>query len=156
MKKLIAELSIACTLTIGAIFASATGALANDILVIDAFARASATPNPMSGAAYISVQNNSAEADRLVAISAVGVGSIMLHETVMTGDVSKMNETAAQNIPPQGALTMKPGGLHLMLMEMEKPLRKGESLTVVLTFEKAGALEVVVPIASVGAVSADN
>jgi periplasmic copper chaperone A len=156
MKKLIAELTIATALTIGAIFASATGALANDITVIDAFARASATPNPMSGAAYISVKNNGGEADQLLRITAEGVGSIMLHETKMSDDMSSMMETDLPEIAANSTLTMAPGGLHLMLMGLEKPLKKGENLKLVLTFEKFGPLEVSVPIGSVGALQPDS
>lgn len=60
MRRTFVEVAVAISLTLAAIFASATGVNASGVMVMDAFARASATPTAASGAAYISLMNHGA------------------------------------------------------------------------------------------------
>jgi copper(I)-binding protein len=48
-----------------------------------------------------------------------------------------------------GTLEMKPGGYHIMLMGLKAPLKTGEEIEITLTFEKAGALTLKVPVGEV-------
>ena len=58
---------------------------------------------------------------------------------------------ASLDLPPGQAVTLKPGGEHIMLMGLNGPLREGQSFPLTLTFEKAGAREVTVAIEKPGA-----
>ena len=69
MRKLTLEIAAAAALTLGAILASATGVSASDVLVKDAYARASATPVAKAGAVYVSITNQGTSADRLPAVA---------------------------------------------------------------------------------------
>ena len=60
----------------------------------------------------------------------------------------KMRPAGPMEIPPGIALELEPGGLHVMLMGLQAPLVEGESFALTLTFERAGAVEVTVPIRS--------
>jgi periplasmic copper chaperone A len=104
--KLLIEFIIAFALTLGAIIASASGAHASDISVLQAFARASATPTATSAAAYISVQNLSPIADHLTGIAAEGATMVMLHETRDADGVSMMTDIASAEIAANGAFIM--------------------------------------------------
>lgn len=153
MPRIVFELSLAVALTLAAILASVTGANANDLMASGAFARASATPAATSGAAYVTIINNGAAADRLVAVTTPAAASAMLHTTVMAGDVMKMEPVEAVEIPPGGSLEMKPGGSHVMLMGLNAPLVQGGTIELTFSFKTAGDLKVMVPVGSVAAVA---
>ena len=130
------------------ILASATTALASDILVMEAYARASAAPNASSGAAYVSLKNQGA-ADRLLSITTPQAEMAHLHETKSTGDVMSMEMVDTIDLAAGASVEMKPGGLHIMLTGLKAPLRKGEKFLLELTFEKAGKLAVEALVGSV-------
>ncbi|MCR9123060.1 MAG: copper chaperone PCu(A)C [Phyllobacteriaceae bacterium] len=126
----------------------ATGtALAHDYsvgdLVIDhPVARATPANAPVSGG-YMTIRNNGEEADRLVAGTADFAGKVEIHEMVMDGDVMKMREIEGGiEIPAGGEVVLKPGGLHVMFMQLEQQLEEGAELPATLTFEKAGDVTV--------------
>ena len=75
MRRILLELATAIALTLAATIASVPGANASDVVVISAFARASATPVAKSGAVYFIILNHTAEADRLLAISTPAASS---------------------------------------------------------------------------------
>ncbi len=156
MRQSLIEFSAAIALTLGAIIASGTGANASDVMVMNPFARASATPVAKAGVAYVSVMNHGAAADRLMAISTPAAASAELHTTVMDGDVMKMEAVESLEIAPMATVEMKPGGLHVMLTGLKSPLKEGEKIELVLTFEKAGEVRVEVPVGAVAAGGHDH
>jgi len=148
MRKLTLEIAAAAALTLGAILASATGVSASDVLVMDAYARASATPVAKAGAVYVSITNQGTTADRLLAVSSPVASMAMLHRTIKDGDIMRMEEAGPVDLQPQGTLIMEPGGLHVMLMGLKTPLRQGEVVELTLVFEAAGPVTVKVPVGS--------
>lgn len=134
-----------------------TGMLSTDsraadptIEVTAAFARASAGPMPM-GAAYLTIRNTGETDDRLLAIETPASDRAELHTHVMTDGVARMTKVDALTIPAGAAVTLKPGGDHLMLMGLTAPLEEGERFPMRLIFENAGTVEVEVPVGSAGA-----
>jgi periplasmic copper chaperone A len=156
MRQFILEVSTAIALTLGAIVATATGASASDVMVMNAYARASATPMAKAGAAYVSVMNHGATADRLVSITTTAAASAELHTTVMEGDVMKMETVGSLEVAPMATVEMSPGGLHVMLTGLKAPLKEGEKIELVLSFEKAGEVKVEVPVGTVAAGAHDH
>jgi copper(I)-binding protein len=150
------EVLVAIALTLAAAFASVTGAFAGDVMVMNAYARASATPMAKAGAAYLSVMNHGTEADRLMSISTPAAARAELHTTVMEGDVMKMEAVGPLEVAPMATVDMKPGGMHVMLMGLKAPLKEGEKIELVLTFEKAGEVKVEVPVGTVAAGDHDH
>ncbi|MGH6853937.1 MAG: copper chaperone PCu(A)C [Aestuariivirga sp.] len=151
MRKLTLEILAAIALTLAAILASAHGVLASDVLVMDAFARASATPKATSAVIYISLVNHAAQADRFIAITSSSAAMAHLHDTKSVNGVISMEPVETLDLAPGQSVVMKPGGLHIMLTGLKAPLKEGESLTLELTFEKAGKIAVEVPVRSVAA-----
>jgi copper(I)-binding protein len=101
-----------------------------------------------AGAAYLTIVNRGAAIDRLVSVAASLAKRAGLHSTLNEGGVMKMRPAGPMEIPPGIALELEPGGLHVMLMGLQAPLVEGESFALTLTFERAGAVEVTVPIRS--------
>ena len=58
----------------------------------------------------------------------------------------RMRPVQALPLAPGKPLTMRPGGYHIMLMELKQPLRRGESFPLTLTFEHAAPVTVQVPV----------
>ena len=142
---------LALALTAAAIysFAQRPQVSAGRMVVTEAWARAT-PPGATVGAIYVTLENRGTLEDRLVSVASPAAKSAMLHETVEEGGVSQMRESEA-DIAPRGVLEMKPGGAHIMLMGLTKPLKEGETVGVTLNFEKAGELRAEARVAPVGA-----
>ena len=156
MRRRFLELATAISLTLAAILASADGVSASSVMIMQAFARASATPTASSAAAYVSLMNHGAEADRLLSVSTPAARSAEIHKTEMVDGVMKMAPAGPLALPMHGTLEMKPGGYHIMLMGLVGPLKKGDEIEITLTFEKAGEVKVKVPVGGVAAGGHDH
>jgi periplasmic copper chaperone A len=116
--------------------------------VSNAWARATA-PGAQDGVAYLTIQ--SPTADRLVGASTPVAKKAELHTMSMQGMVMKMRPMAGLDIPAGQAITLKPGGQHVMLMGLNQPLREGQSFPLTLDFAKAGPRTVTVAVEKPGA-----
>ncbi|MCP5150592.1 MAG: copper chaperone PCu(A)C [Ectothiorhodospiraceae bacterium] len=103
-------------------------------------------PVSETSAGYMTLRNAGTEADRLLAAAAPVSKRTELHTHVMEGGLAKMRQVDAVEIPAGGAVSFAPGGLHIMLIGLARPLDAGESIPVTLTFERAGRVEVVYPV----------
>lgn len=149
MRRILLEVTAALSLTLAAIFTSVNGASASSVMIMQAYARASATPTATSGAAYVSLMNHSAEADLLVSASTPAAKVAEIHKSEEVDGVMKMAPAGPIEVPMHGTLEMKPGGYHIMLMGLSQPLKKGDEIEITLTFEKAGEVKVKVPVGGV-------
>jgi copper(I)-binding protein len=111
---------------------------------------ARATPVKVGGA-YMTLRNAGAAPDRLVKIASPAAEKAEMHETRVAGGMAMMRPVAAVELAPGATVEFRPGGLHLMLMGLARPLKEGESLTLVLTFEKAGTIEIEATVEKAGA-----
>lgn len=66
----------------------------------------------------------------IVSASSPAFGSVELHETRIVDGISRMRAVPELRLPPRGAAVMKPGGLHLMLMQPHAQLQAGSRVTV--------------------------
>lgn len=102
---------------------------------------------------YLKIENTGTAADRLVSISAPTIsGRTEIHEMATKDGVMTMRPLEGGVAIPAGAkVEFKPGGYHIMFMELKQPLKQGESVKGTLTFEKAGTVEVEFKVDAVGA-----
>ncbi len=116
------------------------GAAGSSINVSDAWVR-----NPLisdqPGAAYLGMQNNGA-ADRLLSVTSDIAQTIELHESMESGGMMQMSPVANIPVPANGKVELKPGGFHMMLMGLTRPLKVGDEVQLTLNFEKAGKIPV--------------
>ncbi|SDD97751.1 copper chaperone PCu(A)C [Rhodospira trueperi] len=120
------------------------------LTIADPWARASAG-RARAGAAFMSITNDGAEADRLVAADADVSEVVELHTHIKDGDVMRMRKVEAIDVPADETTVLQPGGLHVMFIGLHESLKEGEAFPVTLTFEHAGDVEVTVTVKSVGA-----
>lgn len=125
------------------------------VYLFDGWARATVEGAPNS-AAYGLLINLTDEEDTLLSAATEAAEAVELHEMVMgADDVMQMN-------PVEGGLTvgahhfleLMPGGFHIMLINVQEPLVAGEMLPLTLTFEKAGEIQLEVPIRDADAMEA--
>jgi copper(I)-binding protein len=155
MRKLIVEIAAASALTVAAVIALAANAHACPAMKVSGvFARASATPQAKSGAAYFVLTNESANQVRLVAISTERASGAMLHQTKTADGTAKMSEVESIDVAPGESLALSPGGMHVMLMGLTSPLKQGERIGITLTFADGCTLATDVPVGSVAQASA--
>lgn len=133
--------------------AFASPALAADITVSSPWARASA-PNAPNGAAYLEIANAGKDADRLLSASSPVADKVELHTHLMDNGVMKMRPVEGFEVAPGAPQVLRPGGNHIMLMGLKQTLKPGASFPVTLTFAKAGAITVEVPVQDAGAMAA--
>ena len=124
-----------------------------DIVVEKPWARA--TPKGASvGAAYMTIRNNGAAADKLTGGSADFAADVQIHEMSMKGGVMMMRQlTDGLTIPPNGSVVLGPSAYHLMFPGLKRPLVKGETLKATLTFEHAGGVAIDLKVEGVGAMA---
>lgn len=114
------------------------------LVVEKPFARPSMARN---GAAYITIVNTAAQPDKLIQVTSPRSGKVEMHTMTMDGDIMRMREVSAIDVPSNGKVVMTPGkGLHIMLVGLNGPLNDGENFPMTLLFERSGKVEVNVPV----------
>ena len=133
----------------------ATGADAHDykvgpLVINHPWSRATPKGAAVAGG-YMKITNTGTTPDRLTGGSIEIAKRFEIHEMRMDGSVMKMRElTNGLEIPPGAAVELKPGSYHIMMMNLSKPMTKGERVKGSLTFEKAGKIDVEFAVEAVG------
>jgi copper(I)-binding protein len=99
-----------------------------------------------------------AQGDKLLSAKAEIAGRVELHSMTMDGDVMRMRQVDGIEVPAGKTVELKPGGLHVMFMDLKTPLKTGSSFPLTLRFEKAGEVKVEVKVqpAAPAAAAADH
>ena len=133
----------------------ATGAQAHDyvagsIAIDHPWTRATPKNAPVAGG-YLKITNTGTAPDRLTGGSVEVAKRFEIHEMKMDGGVMKMRElTDGLDIAPGATVELKPGSYHIMMMNLSRPLTKGEKVKGSLTFEKAGKVDVEFAVEAIG------
>ena len=136
-----------------ALFALPTPAHAQEaggLVVSQPWARAT-PPGASVGGGYATIRNTGPEPDRLVGFASPLAERGEVHEMSVESGIMRMRPMPVVEVKPGESLVLKPGGLHLMFMELRAPLRQGEPVKGVLRFERAGPIEVEFGVARPGA-----
>lgn len=124
---------------------------AGDLVISQAWTRA--TPgNSKLGGGFFTIENKGSAPDKLIGVSGDIAGKIEVHEMKMEGGVMKMRPVeGGLTIDPGKTVKLAPGGYHLMMMDLKKPLKQGDKVPLTLQFEKAGKVMVSLDVEGVGA-----
>lgn len=137
-----------CALMLGTLAAHAQGA---PVKAEGAWVRASVQGQGASGA-FMTL--TASEPVTLVGVASPVAGIAEVHEMRMEGDVMRMRAASTLPLVPGKKLELKPGGYHVMLMDLKKPLKAGTSVPLTLQFRNAkgesSKLELQVPVAVQG------
>jgi copper(I)-binding protein len=114
---------------------------------------ARATPKGATvGAGYMTITNKGAEPVRLMGGSVLFARRFEVHSMAMEGGVMKMREVKdGLEIKPGETVQLKPGGYHVMFVDLKQPLAQGDRVKVTLDFAKAGTIDVEYPVEAMGA-----
>jgi len=113
---------------------------------------ARATPRGATVAAgYLKLTNTGSTPDRLVGGSSAASKEVEIHEMSMTDGVMRMRPVkGGLEIKPGQTVELKPGGSHLMMVDLKQQLQQGQRVKGTLVFEKAGSVEVEYAVEGIG------
>lgn len=118
---------------------SAADVKVGNLSIDDVWAR-TGQPGQVS-AAFMDVKNKGT-ADKIVSAHCDCAKATELHDMKMADGKMLMMQVPAMDVPANGDLKLKPGGYHIMLIGLNRPLVAGETLPIKLKFEKAGEVTV--------------
>ena len=122
----------------------------SDLMIYDVRARATPPKAPVAGG-YLTIMNTGPVMDRLIGVSAPFAGKTEIHEIKIKDNVMQMRRVdGGVEIPANGSVQLKPGGLHIMFMQLKEQLVHGEHRPITLEFEQHGNIEVVISIEDIG------
>ncbi|HEV8692981.1 MAG TPA: copper chaperone PCu(A)C [Lysobacter sp.] len=96
-------------------------------------------PMPMM-AGFGRIENNCPKPVTVVGVSSPAFDDVSLHETRIVDGVSRMRALPELRIAPDDAAVLKPGGMHLMLMQPHAPLKAGSKVVVEFALKDGGTL----------------
>ncbi len=116
------------------------------------WARATAA-DASTASVYVPFLNTGKEPDQLTGANTAIADSVTIHESYEENGVARMRKLDTLELAPSKPVAMRPGGKHLMLMGLKKPLHEGDKFPLTLHFAKAGNIEVQVFVHGAGATS---
>ena len=130
--------------------------MAGDLHIAQPWTRAM-LPGQKVGGGFLVISNKGAADDRLVSATSPATDRVEIHEMAVVDDVMRMRALQDGLVIPAGETTeLKPGGYHIMFMEVEEGFAEGDMIPVVLTFEKAGNVELMFHAMPVGSKKMDH
>jgi len=108
-------------------------------------------PGAKVAGGFMIVSNKGEAPDRLVAAASPLAERVELHVHIDDGGVMKMRQVQGFDVPASGRFELKPGGAHLMFVNIRRPIKEGEKIPVTLTFEKAGEVKAEYRVGGLGA-----
>ena len=153
MKRLILPLVAAIALSalcIVTALAENTVVKAGDLEITAAWMRATLPGQPVA-AGYMIIENKGSEPDRLLSASSTATPMTEVHNMAMDGDIMKMAElNDGLEIPAGGKVELKPGGTHIMFMDLKQGFKEGETVRMTLKFANAGEADIDLPVQAAG------
>jgi periplasmic copper chaperone A len=108
-------------------------------------------PAAKIGVAFMEIRNRGSTADRLLGASTAAASRVEMHVTRRENDVVRMRQVESFEIPGRQRVELRPGGGHLMLVDLAQPLKKGDRVPMTLRFERAGELQIELEVQELGA-----
>lgn len=117
---------------LAALLAACVQSVYAQVTVKEAWVRATV---PQQGATAAYMQLTSAVDARLVDVRSPVAGSIEVHETRLVDNMMRMRRVDAIALPAGKTVELKPGGYHIMLLELARPIKEGEQVPFTLVVE---------------------
>ena len=105
-----------------------------NILISKAWVQAM-PPSQTTSAAYLTITNNSQDEAVLVSASSDIAGALEIHQMSDMNGMMKMAKVSDLHIPAQAKVVLQPGGYHIMLINLKRPVNKGDMIPITLHFK---------------------
>ncbi len=128
---------------IAALVWAAAGSALAQVNVSSAWAR-STVPGQGGTGAFMTIV--STDGGKLVGAASAVAGVVELHEMAMENNVMKMRAIPALDLPAGREVQLKPGGYHVMLLDLKRPLKVGEKVQIELRLEMRDGKRVTQPV----------
>lgn len=134
--------------------AGVVAATADGIAAVDPWARVAIMPEPpaegpappVNSAAYLVLRNGTADADALLAVETPVADTAEIHNVTMDDGVMRMRAVDSVAVPAGGQTALEPGGFHVMLIGLRKPLQEGDSVPLTLRLRSGRTLQLTAPV----------
>ena len=113
-------------------------------------------PGAKVAAGYMIIRNKSASPDRLLSGASPAAARVETHVQLKEGEVMRMREVKGYEVPANGSFELKPGGAHLMFIDIKRAFKEGEMIPATLRFQRAGEVKVEFHVESLGAMGAGH
>lgn len=104
------------------------------------------TSRTVSGAVYLKIRNTSHDMEELLGVSTEMAKNAMIHQSMEVDGIMRMEHRMRVPIAPGETLSFEPGGYHIMMMGLAKPLVEGDTFSLTLHFKQAGDVPVIVEV----------
>lgn len=150
MTRTISRLLLAALATALSTGAALAAGAADSIMVHDPYVRLAPPGAPTTGA-FMMLMNGGAKDVKLVKAESPAAKVAELHTHINDNGVMKMRPVAAIDIKAKGDVTLKPGGLHVMLIDLKAPLKEGDKVAITLGFDDGSSKQIEAPVKKIGA-----
>ncbi|WP_271615232.1 copper chaperone PCu(A)C [Bradyrhizobium sp. CCBAU 51627] len=121
-----------------------------DIVVSQAWSRATPKGAKVAGG-YLTIENRGTVPDRLLSASSPAAAAVEIHQMTMQDGIMTMRQLEqGLVIPPEGVVTLAPGGNHIMFISLAASFEEGQRIPVTLNFQRSGTIETTFDVGSVG------
>jgi copper(I)-binding protein len=103
-------------------------------------------PQGGNGAVYFVIENHTLESHEMTGVEADVAGAVEMHESQMSGDVMQMHRMDSVSLEPGAQVTFEPGGLHVMLIGLNRDLQIGDEIDITLHFASYEDIQLTVPV----------
>ncbi|GJL82185.1 MAG: hypothetical protein DHS20C01_18190 [marine bacterium B5-7] len=112
-----------------------------EIIITRPWARIS-PPGVPNGAVYLTITLSGSEPDRLISAKSDVSDVVEFHSHEMENGMMRMRKLDSVELTPDSATEFAPGGLHVMLIGLKKPLASGETFTLTIEFERNDPMDI--------------
>lgn len=109
-----------------------------------------------NGVAYLTIVNHGNKENLLLSADSPVAERVEIHTQEMQGDIVRMKKLESLPVPGASSVSMESGGLHLMLMQLRRPLKEGETFPLTLQWQDGQEQKIQVPVRSMHAEKAAN
>lgn len=148
-RTLAARMLVALTLAGVAAAGNGLGAQSSPVTARDAWVREAPAGRAVT-AVFVTVENSGAAPRKIVSGKATVGDTLELHEMKREGGMMQMSPVREIAVPANGKVELRPGGLHLMLFGLKKPLVPGDTVRVELTLDDGSRVSVAAPVRKMG------
>jgi copper(I)-binding protein len=150
MRSFVLALTCCVTLSAAAMAQNHTG-----IMAMSGWAKASA-PGANVGVAYATLMNHSDKTVEVTALSSPVAKAVELHDQSQKDGVMTMRRVEVPRLAPGGAMQLKPGGRHFMLIGLNAPLTEGQTFPLIITFDTGESVTAEITVKKPGLQPADE